>query len=116
MPTQKYLFLYRGSPRTGQPQPEPSPAQMQEMFAAWNAWKERFKDNILDMGAKLKRTGKVLTASEVTDGPHMEGKEVVGGYMIVVADSYERALTVGREMPGMDMPGARLEIRELEVF
>src|SRR4051812_29740534 len=112
MPTQKYLFLYRNSPGTGPSQPEKSPAQMQEMFAAWNAWKEKFKDNLLDMGAKLKRTGRVLTAAGVTDGPFAEGKEIIGGYMIVSAESYESALTVGREMPGMDMPGARIEIRE----
>ena len=39
----------------------PSPAQMQEMYAAFNAWKEKFKDNILDMGGKLKPGGKVVT-------------------------------------------------------
>ncbi len=79
MPSQRYLFLHRSSPQ----QPPPSPAQMQEMYAAWNAWKEKFKANILDMGDKLKPTGKVVTASGVTDGPFVEAKEIVGGYMIV---------------------------------
>jgi hypothetical protein len=88
---------------------------MQEMLAAWNAWKEKFKANILDMGAKLKPGGKVVTASGVTDGPFVEAKEIVGGYMIVTAESYERALEVAKEMPGM-MPGARIEIREMADF
>ena len=78
---------------------------MQEMYAAFNAWKEKFKDNIVDMGGKLKPGGKVVTASGVTDGPFVEAKEIVGGYMIVAAESYERALEVAREMPGMMMPG-----------
>ena len=58
MPSQKYLFLHRSPPDNQQP---PSPAQMQEMFAAFNAWKEKFKDNIVDMGDKLKPGGKVVT-------------------------------------------------------
>jgi len=47
----KYLFLQRSQPSHQQQQP--SPAQMQDMYAAYNAWKEKFKDNILDMGGKL---------------------------------------------------------------
>lgn len=105
----KYLFLYRSSPE--QRQQQPSPGQMQEMFTIWNAWKEKFKTNILDMGDKLKPSGKVLTASGVTDGPFVEAKEIVGGFMIVTAESYDRALEVAKEMPGM--PGARIEIREM---
>jgi hypothetical protein len=116
MPTQKYLFLHRSSPghRSSSEPSQPSPAQMQEMYAAWNAWKEKFKDRILDMGAKLKPTGRVTGASGVTDGPFVEGKEVIGGYMIVTAESYEQALEVAKEMPVM--PEARIEIREMEGF
>jgi hypothetical protein len=110
MPTAKYLFIQRSQP--GQRQ-QPSPAQMQEMFAAFNAWKEKFKDNIVDMGGKLKPGGKILTASGVTDGPFVEAKEIAGGFMIVSAESYERALEVARESPGLSGPGASIEIREI---
>ena len=110
MPTTKYLFIQRSQP--GQRQ-QPSPAQMQEMFAAFNAWKEKFKDNIVDMGGKLKPGGKILTASGVTDGPFVEAKEIAGGFMIVSAESYERALEVARESPGLSGPGASIEIREI---
>jgi len=109
MSTQKYLCMYRGAPS----QDKPSPAQMQEMFAAFNAWKETFKTNILDMGSKLKPSGKVVTASGVTDGPFAEGKEIVGGFMILAADDYDGAAAVVKAMPGMQMPGACVEIREM---
>jgi len=109
MPSQKYLLIHRG-PIDHQP---PSPARMQEMFAVWNAWKDKFKDNLVDLGAKLKAGGKVLTAAGVMDGPFVEAKEVVGGYMVVSADSYDHALEMAREMMGMMMPGARIEIREI---
>src|SRR2546423_6142212 len=38
--------------------------------------------------------GKVVRASGVTDGPFTEAKELVGGFMIVAAESYERAVQV----------------------
>jgi hypothetical protein len=113
MPTekQKYLLIQRSTPGKKEP---PSPAQMQEMYAAFNAWKEKFKDSILDMGGRLKGGGKVLSASGVSDGPFVEAKEIVGGYMIVLAESYERALEVARECPGLIRPGSSCEVRELE--
>jgi hypothetical protein len=52
--------------RPGKHEPS-SPAQMQDMYAAFNAWKEKFKANIVDMGGKLKPGGKVLTVSGVMD-------------------------------------------------
>jgi hypothetical protein len=106
----KYLFLQRSQPRPAQ---QPSPAQMQEMYAAFNAWKEKFKDNILDMGGQLKPGGTVVTTAGATDGPFVEAKEIVGGYMLVSADSFERALDVARESPGVMMPGSSVEIREI---
>jgi hypothetical protein len=106
----KYLLIQRSVPGKREP---PSPAQMQEMYAAFNAWKEKFKDNILDMGGQLKSGGKVATASGVTDGPFVEAKEIVGGYMVVVAESYARALEVAMEGPGLRMPGSSIEIREM---
>src|SRR5687768_1963353 len=98
MPTQKYLFIQRSQPGSHEP---PSPAQMQEIYAAFNAWKEKFKANIVDMGGRLKPGGKIASASGVTDGPFVEAKEIVGGFMIVAAESYEEALQVAKEGPGM---------------
>lgn len=112
MPMQKYLMILRTAPGTGKSEP-PSPAQMQAMYAQFTAWKEKFQDNILDMGGKLKSGGKILTAAGVTDGPFMEAKEIIGGFMVVGAESFARALEVARESPGMAMPGTSIEIREI---
>jgi hypothetical protein len=110
MPDQRYLLLQRGSPA---PRESRSPAQMQEMYAEFTAWREKFKANIVEMGGRLMPGGKVLTASGVMDGPLIESKEIVGGYMIVVADGYERALEVARGCPGLIGPGSSCEIREI---
>jgi hypothetical protein len=110
MANQKYLCIQRSVPGNRQP---PSPAQMQEMYAVFSAWKEKFKANIVDMGGKLMPGGKILTADGVTDGPFVEAKEIIGGYMVIVAENYERALEVARESPGLMMPGSSIEVREM---
>ena len=105
----KYLFLQRSVP--GQSQ-RPSPAQMQDMYAAFNAWKEKFKDRILDMGAPLTSARTIVATAGTTDGPFVESKEVVGGYMIVTAENLEQALEVARESPPV-MMGSTVEVREI---
>jgi hypothetical protein len=109
MATNKYLCMYRGASR-GE---KPSAAQMQEMYAAFGAWQAKFKDQILDMGSKLKSSGKVITAAGVVDGPFAEAKEIVAGFMILGAADYEGAVAVVQAMPGMNMPGACVEVREM---
>lgn len=67
----KYLVIQRCAPGTGKQEP-PSPARMQERSAAFNAWQEKFKANIVDMGGKLKPAGRILNTSGITDGPFIE--------------------------------------------
>lgn len=110
----KYLLIQK-SAVTAAPKSSnaPSPAQMQEMYAAFNAWKDKFKDNIVEMGGRLAPGGKVLTASGAMDGPLVEAKEIIGGYMVVSADGYDRALEVAAGCPGLIGPGSSCEIREI---
>src|SRR5215472_15711877 len=98
MSTQRYLVFLRSIPGKQEPS---SPEQMQKMYVSFDAWKEKFRANIVDMGGRLKPGGKVLTTTGVTDGPFAEAKEVVGGYMVVAAESIEGALEVARECPGV---------------
>jgi len=98
------------------PRERPSPAQMQEMYAVFNAWKEKFAANIVNMGGKL-GSGKVVSLEGTldVDGPMIEAKEIIGGFMIIQADALEQALQVARECPGAVMPGSSVEVREIVV-
>jgi hypothetical protein len=111
--TRKYLVMQRGTVGAKGPSESASPAQMQEMYAAFNAWKEKFKDNIVDMGGRLGPDGKILTVTGAMDGPLIEAKEIIGGYMVVAADSYEQALEVAAGCPGLIRPGSSCEVREI---
>jgi len=105
-----YLCMQRNLP-SGDAE-KPSPAQMQEMYAKFSAWQEKFKDNIVDMGGKL-GAGKLVTAEPASDGPFVEVKELVGGYMIVSAETLDEATTVARELPGLVGPGTGVEVIEI---
>ena len=109
----KYLCIRRSQPVQPPNDNQPSPAQMEEMYAKFNDWKAKFQQNIVDMGGKLDDEGKILTSEGATDGPFVEAKEVVGGFMILEAKSLDEAADVARLCPGTIMPGASLEIREI---
>jgi hypothetical protein len=48
----KYLCIRRSDPNQPMKGDKPSPAQMEAMYAQFNAWKEKFQQNIVDMGGQ----------------------------------------------------------------
>lgn len=113
MSKRNYLCIQRSQPAHQEKSAAPSPAQMEQMYAQFNAWRERFQENIVNMGGKL-GSGKVVTSEAVTDGPFIEAKEIVGGFMIVSASSLEEAVEIARQSPGVGMPGSSVEVREIK--
>lgn len=111
MSAKTYLFIQRSQPSPPKSNEPPSPGQMDLMYAKFNAWKKKFEHNIVDMGGKL-GNGKVVTMESTIDGPFVESKEVVGGFMIVTAANIDEAVEVARESPGI-FPGSSVEIREI---
>ena len=110
----KYLCLQRNLPGAEPPeQHKPFPAQMQERYAKFGAWQEKFKNNLADMGGRL-GTGKLVAADGASDGPFVEVKELVGGYMIVSAQSLHEAIEVARQCPGLMRPGSGVEVIEIQ--
>jgi hypothetical protein len=94
---------------------KPSPAQMQAMYEKFNAWKEKFQKNLVDVGGRL-GAGRLVgldKAQPTPDGPFVEVKELVGGYMIVSAANLDEATQVARECPGLVRPGSGVEVIEI---
>jgi hypothetical protein len=49
----------------------------------------------------------------VTDGPFAEAKELLGGYFIVEASTYDEAVEIAKGCPHLEYRG-RIELREIE--
>jgi hypothetical protein len=97
-----------------------SPADMQAIVQRYSAWSDSLKKagklagshKLRDReGRTLRRDGaKVI----VSDGPYTEGKEVLGGLFVVLADSYDEALKIADDCPHLDF--GSIEVREIEIM
>lgn len=108
----KYLCLQRRVPGGASDASKPSPAQMQAMYAQFNEWRGTFQQNLTDLGGRL-GAGRLVTSQPAPDGPLVEVKELVGGYMIVTAATLEEAIDVARRCPGLVQPGSGVEVIEI---
>ena len=107
----KYLCIYR---EPTERRIKLSPEEMQAVQTAWYAWMQKFSSAILPGGDGLKRSGKLLKAGLVTDGPYAESKEIVASFGVLQADNYDAALAIVRESPAAAADsGWSIEIREM---
>ena len=106
------MFLFRGGDaRRAQQSPEEMQAHMQK----WGVWMGGLKEKgVLIDGLPLGKDGKVVEkAGEViTNGPFAEGAEIVGGYLIVTADSLDDAVEISKGCPIFEH-GGTTEVREI---
>lgn len=110
----QFLFLYRSS---ADPREQPSPAEMQAGYAQWKAWMSKYQREILEQpparsGPKPGGAAAVCRGGAVTDGPFVEGKEVVGGWSFIQTESLAKALEIAKEVPMFKS----VEIREVTQF
>ncbi len=106
----KYMFLFRGNDwHKGL-----SAEQMQEVADQWMAWFKRLTEQGKALaGAPLKGEGRTVSGKNgrvVADGPFAESKEAIGGYFLLQLESFEEALAIAQECPGL-AHGARVEVR-----
>jgi hypothetical protein len=93
--------------------------QLNESMRRFNDWLERWsKRGYIKSGQPLAPEGKVFSKSEhrvVKDGPFNESKEVVGGYVMVLAGSLDEAARIAEDWPLVDY-GATVEVRPVLKF
>ena len=102
----KFLCIYREPTEN---RVKPSPEEMQALQQAWYAWIQKYSSAIVPGGDGLKRTGRILKAGLVTDGPYVETKEIIVSFGVIQADNYDAAVAIARACP----PGHTIEIRAL---
>lgn len=92
-----------------------SKEQMQAIFKKWQDWVSNIEaqDKFVSHGQRLTMEGKVLRPGGViTDGPFVEIKEKLGGFIIVKAENLDDATTLAHGCPALDAGGS-VEIRAL---
>ena len=110
----KYMFLFRG----GEPSAELSPKEMQANMQKWGGWMQGLsKTGNFVAGEPLDVQGKVVrgTSKTVTDGPFAEAKDLVGGYLIVSAESLEHAVELSKGCPIFEANGL-VEVRPVRTL
>ncbi|MBI5771436.1 MAG: hypothetical protein HZA93_26920 [Verrucomicrobia bacterium] len=108
-----YMFVFR-EPATP---PDWTPGQMQQIFQQWMDWVARMRakgqyvagDPLEPAPARILRG---LRGTKVTDGPFVEAKEIVGGYMLIKARSLAAAAKIAQDCPGF-AHGGSVEIRQI---
>ena len=109
----KFLFLFRGGNHhhPGNP-PEAMKAHLQKMM---NWIGDLTKKGIYVGGDALQRTGKQVAGSKksVTDGPFIEAKEMIGGYVIVHAKDIHEAVEISKGCPNLETEGI-VEVRPIQ--
>ena len=96
---------------------DPSAQGYQEHMQKWMQWMGGLAEQGKLGGAQpLQVTGKQITGTKkvVTDGPFMEGKEMVGGYLICKANTYEEAVAEANGCPVLDFEDGIVEVREIQ--
>ncbi|RMA57047.1 YciI family protein [Ulvibacter antarcticus] len=106
-----YLFIIRG----GEDMSNMSPENIQAHMKDWETWMGGLAQNgKLVGGEPLQKEAKTLTerGTKITDRPLAEGKEMVGGYIIVKADTLDEAAGLAKGCPGFDHD-CSIEVREI---
>ncbi|HVS12196.1 MAG TPA: YciI family protein [Planctomycetota bacterium] len=112
----KYMLVLRDDPSVFTTY---GPGDMQRILETYNAWSGRMAQEgrlvrghkLTDQGGRTmkKSGGRVVTK----DGPFVETKEIVSGYFIIAADSYDHAVKLCADHPVFSHDGT-LEIREVD--
>ncbi|WP_421876103.1 YciI family protein [Marinoscillum sp.] len=107
----QFLYLFRGGDEGFANQ---SPQEMQAHMARWTEWMTKISQTEEPVpGLPLNNDGKVVSKDGeiITDGPYAEGKEIVGGYVLVEANDLDHAVSLSKGCPIFEFGGI-VEVRE----
>lgn len=108
----EFVFLFR---RPDYDFGNASPNEMQALAKKWQDWIGGIaaQGKLSNNGIRLSDEGKVLKPGGViTDGPFVEIRELLGGFIVVEAESFEEAATLAHGCPALDADGS-VEIRPI---
>jgi hypothetical protein len=109
----EFVYLFRATD-AGRREAMGTPERAQRSMQAWLAWIRELEANghLKDPGQPLESTGKVVRGSTkvVTDGPYVETKELVLGFIVIEARDLAQAVELASGCPMVE-GGGSVEIR-----
>ena len=108
----EYLLILRGGEDI---RALKSPEEMQQHMQKWHHWfTSMANDGVFVAGQPLQQEAKSLInmGKQVIDRPLAEGKEMVGGYIIVRASNLDDATELAKGCPGFEHD-CTIEVREI---
>ena len=110
-----YLLLFRGGDARRIDE-QKDPEKWQAHMMRWKTWMEKLgKAGKFVSGQPLAQEGAVIhgVKKQVTDGPFTEGKEIVGGYLMIKAGDQAEAIELSKGCPLLEHDGM-VEVREIK--
>ena len=110
-----YLLLFRGGDAR-RIEEQNDPARWQAHMMKWKTWMESLgQQGKFISGQPLGVDGSVINGSKkaVTDGPFTEGKEIIGGYLMIRANDKAEAVELSKGCPVLEHEGT-VEVREIK--
>ncbi|TGK17168.1 transcription initiation protein [Leptospira fluminis] len=110
---EEYLILMRLDLLTKEAQP--SPEQMQVYMKQYQDWVGGIAaQNKFRGGTGLSKEGKVVKSGGIViDGPFVEIKESLAGFIVISAENLETALEIAKKCPILNGEGNSVEVREI---
>jgi hypothetical protein len=91
-----------------------SPDEMQAGMAVWEKWVDDIiaRNILVSRGNRLGDDGRTIRNGKIiTNGPYVETKEIIGGYLIIRANSIDEAAQIAKSAPLVGI--GSIEIRGL---
>ncbi len=108
----QFMFLFKGGDDVWDAK---TPKEQEEHMQHWYQWIDEITEkNKYVGGERLYPHGNTLTdgGGKVTDRPLTEAKELIGGYIVVKADSLDEATQMAKGCPGLQWE-SDVEVREV---
>ena len=114
----EFVYLFRIG-AAAQREAMGTPEHAQESMRGWLGWVRELeaKGHVKNPGQPLEGAGKVVRGRQkaVTDGPYVEVKDLVAGYMVIEALDLAQAVELSTGCPILDGDGS-VEVRPVLQF
>lgn len=104
-----YLLLFHGG---GPDEADLSAEELQQIMMKWSRWTTSLRDaGVFKGGEPLEKEARTVSPGQsVKDGPYVESKELVGGFVMLSAADMDEATAHAKNCPILET-GGHVEVR-----